>query len=135
MPARTGLAASPAEYLLAGEAWPTGRLAKSAPPEAALVAGIASRMLGAMEGLSIRELARRSDVSPQTVSNLLAGRTWGDVVTLARIERTLGVPLWGVEHHVASIGSPTRSTSKVRPGDGTTVRGTAKPARTRGAKA
>ncbi len=134
MPTRNRLASAPAEYLLAGESWPCGRLAKAAPPEAALAAGIASRMLEAMGGLSIRELARRSDVSPQTVSNLLAGRSWGDVVTLARIERALGVALWGNEHHAVIVGSPTRGTGKVRPEDAASVQGTAKPERTRGAK-
>jgi hypothetical protein len=134
MPARTRLASVPAEYLAAGQSWPTGRLRKDAPPEAALAAGIASRMVEAMGGLSIRELARRSDVSPQTVSNLLAGRSWGDLVTLARIERALGVSLWGVEHHAGIIGSPTRATSMIRPGDGTPVQGTAQPRRSRGAK-
>jgi hypothetical protein len=134
MPTRARLASAPAEYLLAGESWPTGRLAKSAPPEATLAAGIASRMVEAMGGLSIRELARRSDVSPQTVSNLLAGRSWGDLVTLARIERALGVSLWGVEHHAGIIGSPTRGTSMIRPGASNVVQGTAKPARARGAK-
>lgn len=134
MPARTRLASAPVEYLLAGESWPGGRLRKDAPAEAALAAGIASRMVEAMGGLSIRELARRSDVSPQTVSNLVAGRTWGDVVTLARIERALGVALWGNEHHEGIVGAPTRGTGKVRPGDGTSVQGTAKSGRTRGAK-
>lgn len=43
-------------------------------------------------------MATSAGVSVGTVSALLAGRTWGDVVTVARLERALGVELWGREH-------------------------------------
>ncbi len=97
MPPRKSLRPSPAAYLASGE-WPEGRLIQSAPPEALLAAGIAQRLRAGLEGWTIRAVAREANLSPQTIVNLLQGATWGDVVTVARLERVLGVHLWGDEH-------------------------------------
>lgn len=98
MPARTGLRGHPADYLAAGEDWPSGRLVKDTPEEVRLVAGIVGRLRVVADDLGTREMARRAGLSPQTVSNLLTGKTYGDVVTIARLERALDVVLWGSEH-------------------------------------
>ncbi len=69
-----------------------------APPEAHLVAGIARRLRDTIGARSLRSVAAAAGVSVGTVSSLLSGRTWGDVVTVARLEQGLGVELWGHEH-------------------------------------
>jgi transcriptional regulator with XRE-family HTH domain len=97
MPAR-GLAATPREYLARGE-WPEGSLRRSAPYEALKVAEISQRLKVAIAGRSLRTVAADSGVSVGTLSNLLSGKTWGDVVTLARLERALGVELWSGTGH------------------------------------
>lgn len=71
---------------------------RGAPPEARLLAGIASRLSVAMAGTTLRTVSKEADVSLGAISNLLNGKTWGDVVTVARLEKALGVPLWGQEH-------------------------------------
>ncbi|MBV8980668.1 MAG: helix-turn-helix transcriptional regulator [Acidimicrobiia bacterium] len=43
---------------------------------------------------SLSELARRSGVDRSTIYDLLAGRAWIDVSTLARLEAALGTRLW-----------------------------------------
>jgi transcriptional regulator with XRE-family HTH domain len=89
--------------------WPTGALGRNAPEEAKLAAGIARRLAAAQGARSLRQLAAETGVSPGTLSNLLAGRSWGDVVTIARLETGLGVPLWGSEHlHARHQTAPAR---------------------------
>lgn len=134
MPARTGLRGHPADYLATGEEWPHGRLVRDAPDEVRLVAGIVQRLQAVADGLGTREMSRRAGLSPQTVSNLLTGKTYGDVVTIARLERALDVELWGDEHvHGASMNAAPTKRGGIRPPDGTSVprteRGPAKRAR------
>lgn len=97
MPPRKSLRSAPAEYLSSGS-WPDGRLRASAPAEARLAAGMARRLRDGLAERPIRDVARAAELSPQTVVNLLHGATWGDVVSVARLERALGVRLWGTEH-------------------------------------
>jgi len=87
----------PSDYLVAGT-WPTGRLRRGAPGEARLLAGITQRLAVAVEQSSLRQVSREAHVSTGALSNLLNGKTWCDVVTIARLERSLGVELWGAEH-------------------------------------
>ncbi|MCY7288366.1 MAG: helix-turn-helix domain-containing protein [Cryobacterium sp.] len=47
----------------------------------------------AMGGRSIREVASATDVDRATIGALLVGKSWPDIVTLAKLERGLG-PLW-----------------------------------------
>ena len=91
------LAPVPRDYLASG-AWPEGQLKRGAPAEARLLAGIAQRLAEAMEGTTLRTVSKNADVSLGAISNLLNGKTWCDVVTVARLERALEVSLWGTEH-------------------------------------
>ena len=43
-------------------------------------------------------VSRATNVHTQTVINLLAGRTWGDLPILFRLEAGLGVSLWCDKH-------------------------------------
>jgi len=126
MPAR-GLATTPREYLARGE-WPDGNLKKSAPFEAHKLAEISQRVKAAIAGRSLRSVAADSGVSIGTLSNLLGGRTWGDVVTLTRLERALDADLWsgGVHANAESATPPTpRKTGR---SDAQTGRSDLKPA-------
>ncbi len=97
MPARKTLLSSPADYLVSGT-WPDGRLRKGTPNEALLAVGISRRLRAAVGERPLRDVAREVELSPQTVANLLHGRSWGDAVTVARLESVLKVQLWGDEH-------------------------------------
>ncbi len=41
-----------------------------------------------------RSLAAEADLAHTTIYDLLAGRTYGDVITIARLEAALGLALW-----------------------------------------
>ena len=88
----------PRDYLAPGGAWPTGPFTGKLPPEARLARALAKRLDDARGKKSRREVARLAKVDPQTVINVLDGRTWGDLVTIARLERGLETQLWGDEH-------------------------------------
>jgi transcriptional regulator with XRE-family HTH domain len=107
MPART-LHPQPLGYLHSGQ-WPDGRLTKDAPREALLAAGLARRLRDACGERSLREISRETGVGASTLSNLLGGRSWGDVVTVVRLESTLGVDLWGDEHRTGKPDGGTRT--------------------------
>jgi len=92
MPAR-GLAPSPREYVVRGE-WPDGQLQCGAPYEAQKAAAIANRLQGVIGDRSLRAVAALSGISIGTLHNLLTGKTWGDVVTIARLENALSTDLW-----------------------------------------
>ena len=53
-----------------------------------LAAAIADR------GLSLRGAAAASGVNRQAIADLLAGRSWPDVATVARLGTALGADLW-----------------------------------------
>jgi hypothetical protein len=44
--------------------------------------------------LSLRVLAAASGVNRQAIADLLAGRSWPDVATVARLGHAIGQPLW-----------------------------------------
>ena len=46
------------------------------------------------DGRSINRLAGDANVSPQTIHNILAGRTWCDLPTIWRLECELDERLW-----------------------------------------
>ena len=48
----------------------------------------------ALEGRSPRSLAAEADLAHTTLYDLLAGKTYGDVITVARLEASLGRSLW-----------------------------------------
>ena len=83
----------PAELIARGD-WPTGQLVDGAPEEAHYAQGIARNLERALQGLSIREIAKAAGLSHSTVYDLLNGVTYGEVITIARLEDVLGTRLW-----------------------------------------
>lgn len=83
----------PADYL---RRFPDGRVPVTAPVGVAEVAAVARGIRSELErrAESVSGLARRAEVDRTTIHALLAGRAYIDVVTLARLERALGVALW-----------------------------------------
>ena len=86
--------------------WTTGGLCDDAPPSASLAQGIASRLRAALDhnhtdGLepsTATDAAEAANLSPTTVTNILNGKTWPDIDTIARLEHALDTDLWGNEH-------------------------------------
>ena len=93
MPAGLGRSTAPREHAPDPERW-TERDAQD--PPARVVQYIALALGAAIEGRgwSLRETAAASRVNRQAIANILAGESWPDVVTIVRLEDTLGVPLW-----------------------------------------
>ena len=81
-------------HWLASGTWPDGQLASKAPPEARQARANATALREALQGQSIREVADEAEFAHSTVYDLLAGKTYGDVITLARLEAALGTQLW-----------------------------------------
>ncbi|MFF8616098.1 helix-turn-helix domain-containing protein [Streptomyces sp. NPDC015350] len=87
--------APPRSYAVDPDQWPEARI--EGEPAAAVVQAIAHRLAAALRvrpELSLRALAAQSDVGRQTISDLLAGAGWPDVLTVCRLERALGLALW-----------------------------------------
>lgn len=87
----------PACYAATGT-WPDGPLNPDAPPQARLAQGIAQRLQDRLQHMTVYRAAKRSGLSAQTIHNILKGRTWPDLHTLARLEASLNTCLWGREH-------------------------------------
>ena len=100
VPSRRGLKTSPCDYLGAGGTWPEGPLADDAPDEARFALQVGQRLKAHCEanGLSMNAVSRGTNVHTQTVINLLAGKSWGDLPILFRLEAGLGVSLWCEKH-------------------------------------
>ncbi|MFC5959196.1 helix-turn-helix domain-containing protein [Streptomyces pratens] len=45
-------------------------------------------------GLSLRKIADASGVNRQAIADLLEGRSWPDIATVARLGDALVLPLW-----------------------------------------
>ena len=67
-----------------------------APDEARFALEVGQRLKAHCEenGLSMNAVSRATNVHTQTVINLLAGRTWGDLPIIYRLEAGLGIRLW-----------------------------------------
>ncbi|MFE0135300.1 helix-turn-helix transcriptional regulator [Streptomyces sp. NPDC059037] len=84
---------APRELTRDPEAWPDAVVDDIA---AAVVQTIARRMAAALSerGLSRRGAADLLGINRQTIGDVLDGRTWPDVATIARLEAGLNTPLW-----------------------------------------
>lgn len=93
VPRRSGSIGPPADYC---HPFPDGVVAVDAPIGVASMVGVALRLRAALsrQARSVSKFARSAGVDRTTVHDILAGRTMIDVVTLARLERAVGEPLW-----------------------------------------
>lgn len=73
--------------------WPEG---ESSDPAGEVARLVAVRLREAMNGRSAREVGRITGVDYTTVSAILNGDTWPDLMTLARLEAGLDADLWPV---------------------------------------
>lgn len=90
---RRGIHGAPADHAVDGD-WPQAALAADAPVAAHYARHIAARLQAELAEGSLSQLARRADVNRSTLQGLLAGRSWPDVVTVAKLEAALGRRLW-----------------------------------------
>lgn len=88
----------PAAFLAKKGAFPQGPYRPETPPEVHLAAGLAQRLHTKIGDESVRYIAKRAGLSPQTVLNTLNGRSWPDLRTVAKLEIALNTRLWGYEH-------------------------------------
>lgn len=88
--------------LAAGATWPgdpTGGddVAAGVAAAAQAAAAIAERLERALRGKNIAGIARDADVARSTIYDIVAGTTWPDIVTIFKLQETLGVRLWGLK--------------------------------------
>jgi transcriptional regulator with XRE-family HTH domain len=90
-----GLARSrpPRELAHDPKAWPDAEITDPAAAVVQHIARATQNALGQL-GLSLRQAADNSGVNRQVIANLVAGRTWPDVATIARLENFLAMPLY-----------------------------------------
>ena len=104
MPARRELLARPRCYLLSRGKWPRGPFRRTVPDEFLFYLEVVKRLAQLCEhekaksGRTVSEIARDANLTPQTVFNILNGRSWGELPTIYRLEVELNAPLWQNPH-------------------------------------
>ncbi|MEU5545114.1 helix-turn-helix transcriptional regulator [Streptomyces sioyaensis] len=83
----------PVEYLIEG-VWPRAMLGDHHGAQVAQE--VSARLRGAIDarGWTVAELSRRSDVARFTITKVLDGVVWCDLLTIANLEKALDVDLW-----------------------------------------
>jgi len=89
---RSGVSGAPADYV-AGD-FLTGHLAPGAPAAARYAQAVATALAAGIAGRGVAATARGAGLARSSVQDLLAGRGWPDLVTLAKLEDELDVTLW-----------------------------------------
>jgi hypothetical protein len=79
----------PAE--MAPSPWPD---APADDPIAETARVFVTNLVGAIGSKSIRSVARASGVNHVTLQNIMLGKIWPDLATIARLERGTETPLW-----------------------------------------
>jgi hypothetical protein len=93
MPQRRQLLGEPRHFIVDGS-WPQGTLAPDAPLAARYAQVISVKLVAAVGGKSASGVARSADLARSTLHDLTTGRSWPDVVSLAKLEGVLGTTLW-----------------------------------------
>lgn len=77
--------------------WPDGNAAADAPVAVHYAQEIAVRLSVALEGKSVKAVAEDAGLARSTVYDIVGGKSWADIVSLAQLEVVLGVRLWPTE--------------------------------------
>lgn len=93
MTRRRNLTGEPRQFLASGS-WPDGPLVEDAPTAAVYAREISLRLQAALVSRTKVEVAEAADLSRTTLHDMVTGRRWPDVVSLAKLEDVLGVRLW-----------------------------------------
>ncbi|VXB04284.1 helix-turn-helix transcriptional regulator [Aeromicrobium sp. 9AM] len=83
----------PREWLISGS-WPDGEFDPDAPEVLAHAVAVSVALAAALKGRNKSEVAQAADIRRSTLYDILAGNTWADMVTLAKLESCLGTALW-----------------------------------------
>lgn len=83
----------PREWLIEGT-WPDGQFDPEAPEILAHAVAVSVALAAALEGRNKSEVATEADITRSTLYDILAGNTWADMVTLAKLEACLETGLW-----------------------------------------
>ena len=96
----------PVTYVVQKGTFPQGPYRRGTPREVFLAAGLARRLKNKIGNESIRYVAKKARLSPQTLLNILQGETWPDLLTISRLEEALEAKLWGNEHRKGPVWLP-----------------------------
>jgi lambda repressor-like predicted transcriptional regulator len=83
----------PVEYRLKGD-WPHAVLDDHHGARVAQEVAARLRRVIDANGWSVAEVSRRSGVSRMTITQVLDGVVWCDLLTIANLEKSLGLDLW-----------------------------------------
>lgn len=85
--------------------WPEGPFEADAPEELSFYVEVVSRLRGLCDDRAagddqqtVSDIASAARLSTATVYNILEGRTWGELLTIYRLEKQLGARLWHHKH-------------------------------------
>jgi ribosome-binding protein aMBF1 (putative translation factor) len=93
MPRRTTQYGPPCDWIAEGS-WPDGTFRADAPDAVAHAVAIAVALAAALEGRNKKEVAEKSEIKRSTLYDIMAGKTWPDTLTLAKLEKYLQTSLW-----------------------------------------
>jgi hypothetical protein len=97
VPRRSRSYLTPAAWVADGGAWPDGPFSAEAPAVVAYAVHWARTLDAALEGVNRSRLCETIEIRRDTLYDLLNGGTWGDTITLMKLERELGITLWPPE--------------------------------------
>ena len=91
---------TPSGHVADGCDWPEGPLADNAPKEVHLAHGIAKRILIQIHrhNTTPHAVARQQQLGIETLYRLINGKSWPNLITVARLEMHFKRSLWGHEH-------------------------------------
>lgn len=89
---------------LAPSPWPD---VPSDDPVGEVARKFAINVRDAIGNRSLRSVAEASGLTHVTLLNILGGKVWPDLSTIARLENGLGVQLWPKRDEGASVTRPT----------------------------
>lgn len=93
MPKRGGVTGPPSSYVVKGD-WPDGELQTGAPEAAQYAQHIAVVLARGLVARNVSQVAEDAGLARSTIYDIVEGRTWPDLITLAKLETVLDVSLW-----------------------------------------